>query len=401
MSIDTLTTERKPRIVILLGIRPDLIRASKVLNLLKSSDLLDTIFVWSGQHYSENLKDVFIQELGIPRPDIELNATGESDAELVASIIAKTYETLFEIKPDAAVFLGDTNTVMGSIAAAQLNIPIVHIEGCMRSYDWRMPEEKNRTVIDHIADVIYTYFDEYKEQGMLEGIQGNRIVVTQNLIVDVLNEHYTPNIEFFQQRGHTLLSDYKVDKNFILATCHRRENIDEFESLSRILKLFAALTLPIIFLAGYRTQRKLVEHSLILPENVHIKDPVGYYDMLSLMSICKAVVTDSGTVVEETAVIGIPSVQMRRSTERPQTYDCKSSVKFDPRIDEPAIVVEKLAQLQGTSWVHNFGDGNASHRIVDDLIERITNAKTISTHSREQYSIPTSRSYQPDGLDHN
>ena len=173
-------------VMLTLGIRPDLIRASRIIQLLKERDDVRFTLCWSGQHYSDNLKDVFIRDLDLPSPDIELGATGDNDAEVAASVIARLSPVLEQVRPDVAVFLGDTNTVMGAIAAGRLNIPIVHIEGLMRSYDWRMPEEKYRTVIDHLSDVIYTYFDEYKEQGVREGINPRNIVVIQNLIVDVL-----------------------------------------------------------------------------------------------------------------------------------------------------------------------------------------------------------------------
>lgn len=132
---------KKKRFVTVHGIRPDLIRCSLILNELRKTNEFEVIFIWSGQHYSDNLKDIFFRELGVAPPDIELNAGGETDAETVASIIAKLYPVLEDLRPEAVAFLGDTNTVMGCLAAAQLNIPIVHIEGCMRSYDWRMPEE--------------------------------------------------------------------------------------------------------------------------------------------------------------------------------------------------------------------------------------------------------------------
>lgn len=179
----------KKRLAIILGIRPDVIRASLVLNQIRVLDEFDVKFIWSGQHYSDNLKDVFFRELEVTPPDIEL-VKGGTDAEVVASVVSKLHPVLEELKPEAAVFLGDTNTVMGCLAAGQLNIPIVHIEGCMRSDDWRMPEEKYRGTIDHLADVIYTYFPEYKAQGVAEGLNPRSIVVVQNLIVDVLNKYY-------------------------------------------------------------------------------------------------------------------------------------------------------------------------------------------------------------------
>src|SRR6266566_28709 len=200
----------KKTIALILGIRPDVIRASLVINGLRALDDIDLRFIWSGQHYSDNLKDIFFRELNVAAPDLELGARGDTDAEVSADVIRLLYPVLEKMEPRAAVFLGDTNTVIGSIAAAQLNIPVVHIEGCMRAYDWRMPEEKYRTTIDHLSDVIYTYFPEYLDQAVAEGLNPRNIVVVQNLIVDVLEEYYfkrkdrydvMASNEFFAARG--------------------------------------------------------------------------------------------------------------------------------------------------------------------------------------------------------
>ena len=177
-------------LAIILGIRPDVIRASKILKLLKNQSDIEFDFIWSGQHYSENMKDTFFKQLNVPKPDFEFEINKGSDADIVSSTIKNLFNHFNDHKYKAAVFLGDTNTVMGSIAAAQHNIPIVHIEGCMRSYDWRMPEEKYRTVIDHLSDRIYAYLDSYKKQGLNEGISNKIIKVTGNPIVDIINENF-------------------------------------------------------------------------------------------------------------------------------------------------------------------------------------------------------------------
>ena len=173
---------------LILGIRPDVIRASKVIKLLHENSDIDFDFIWSGQHYSENMKDVFFNQLNVPVPDYEFNIDIKNDATTVSSIINETYTHLENHKYKAVMFLGDTNTVMGSIGVAQHNIPIIHIEGCMRSYDWRMPEEKYRKTIDHLSDRIYSYLPSYKKQGLNEGISENIIKVTGNPIVDILEE---------------------------------------------------------------------------------------------------------------------------------------------------------------------------------------------------------------------
>ena len=212
-----------------LGIRPDVIRASIMLRELRSRLGDDFKLIWSGQHYSDNLKDVFFRELDVAPPEIELNIKGETDSQLVASMIARLGEVFDDIKPSVAVVLGDTNTVTGTIAAGQLNIPIVHIEGCMRSYDWRMPEEKYRTTADHLSDYIYAYLDVYKSQGVAEGIPDSNIIVTGNPIVDVLQEYFlSGKLRMSQEQISELLGNkYKVaGENFYVMTCHRRENVE-------------------------------------------------------------------------------------------------------------------------------------------------------------------------------
>ena len=285
---------------------------------------------------------------------------------------------LEKIQPEAAVFLGDTNTVIGCLAAAQLNIPIVHIEGCMRSYDWRMPEEKYRSVIDHLSDVIYTYFPEYKQQGIDEGLNPNSIVLTTNLIVDILDKYYfqvrdkfnrIASTPFFNKRG--------IDKGeYYLMTCHRRENVHIRSSFEKVLELIGYTNRKVYFPASYRTQKVLKEYGLNLPPNVLMVDPIGYTEMLVLLTNSRGAITDSGTVVEETCVLQVPSLQIRKATERPQVYDARSSVKFDPSDSQKyefATVYKKLESLYGKTWEHNLGDGRASDRLVEDLQERLDN----------------------------
>ena len=392
----------KKRLAIVLGIRPDVIRASLILNSIRATKEFDVKFIWSGQHYSDNLKDVFFRELGVKPPDIELGAGGDTDAEISAAVISKLYPVLKEMQPEAAVFLGDTNTVMGCLAAAQLNIPIVHIEGCMRSYDWRMPEEKYRGTIDHLSDVIYTYFEEYKQQGVAEGLNPKGIVLVQNLIVDVLNAYYFAKKDFYDQLAtNEYFSQRGLERGqYYLMTCHRRENVHIRESFENILALLGATNRKIYFTASYRTQKVLEEYSLSLPENVIIVDPIGYQEMLALMVNSRGVITDSGTVVEETCVLQVPSLQIRKATERPQVYDAGSSVKFDPTQPDRYphdVIYRKLESLYGKTWEHNLGDGKASERIVNDLLDRLRN-NGFRMHKPEDYHLEIARSYREDGL---
>lgn len=391
-----------PRLAFVLGIRPDVIRVSLILERLRRYGDIDVTFIWSGQHYSDSLRGIFFRELGVQPAEIDLGCSGETDAAIVASVIERLYPVLERLRPAAVVFLGDTNTTTGALAAAQLNIPIVHIEGCMRSYDWRMPEEKYRTTIDHLSDVIYAYFDEYKAQGIREGLNGDNIVVVGNPIVDVLDRYYfarkdkfdaMATADFFASRG--------LERGrYYLMTCHRRESVHVGSSFANILRLIAAAPYPVYFPASYRTQRVMRDGGLTAPATTRIVDPIGYDEMLCLMVNARGVITDSGTVVEETCVLRVPSLQMRKSTERPQVYDVGSSVKFDPAAADrypPAEVFRKLESLVGTTWQHTLGDGRSSERIADDLRRRLIE-NDFARHRPEHYHLPIARSFREDGL---
>jgi len=379
-------------IAIILGIRPDVIRASKILKLLESSNNLTYDFIWSGQHYSENMKDVFFEQLNVPKPNVEFEIEKGNDAAIVSSVIKNTYNHLEKNKYKAVVFLGDTNTVMGSIAVAQHNIPIVHIEGCMRSYDWRMPEEKYRTTIDHLSDRIYAYLDGYKNQGLKEGISEQIIKVTGNPIVDIINE----NKNLFESGDQFLSQEISklIEKDeFLLATVHRRENVLEESSLKEIVNLINKTDKNVIFPMGYTTQMKMKEFNLSLNSNVYVCDPIGYLEFMHLLGRAEYVLSDSGTVVEEACILGTASIQLRFSTERPEVYDVKSSVKFDPseQHTDYESFISKVESLKNTKWEQPFGDGTASNKIVQDLVN-LSNTDSFKKHSPSDYPFDISNS---------
>lgn len=272
----------------------------------------------------------------------------------------------------------------------------------MRSYDWRMPEEKYRSTIDHLSDIIYTYFEEYKKQGVREGLNPKSIIVVQNLIVDVLNTYYFEKKDFYDKLS---ADDYFTSRGlergqYYLMTCHRRENVHIRESFENILSLIAAAGRKVYFPASYRTQKVIKKYRLRLPDNVIMVSPVGYQEMLVLMVNSRGVLTDSGTIVEEACVLGVPSVQIRKSTERPEVYDAHSSVKFDPGKAESYpfdFVYRKLENLYGKKWEHNLGDGNASERVARDLLDRLRN-DGFRMHKPQDYHLEIARSYREDNL---
>ena len=381
-------------LAIILGIRPDVIRASKIIKLLSENNNITFDFIWSGQHYSENMKDVFFKQLNVPEPDVEFEIDTTSDASTVSSVIKNTFSHLEKNSYKAVVFLGDTNTVMGSIGAAQQNVPIVHIEGCMRSYDWRMPEEKYRKTIDHLSDRIYAYLDSYKLQGLNEGISEDIIKVTGNPIVDIIQE----NQSIFESGYETLDSkvlNFTGEGEFLLATSHRRENILNLDSLNNIVNLFNSSDMKIVFPAGYKTQEMLESYDLKLNSNVLMIDPLGYLEFMYLLNKSTFVISDSGTVVEEACIMNVPSIQMRYSTERPEVYDVGASIKFDPssKITDFQGYIDKVVKLVDTKWEQPFGDGKASNNIVDDLLE-LSDSNSFHKHNKENYPFDISNSFK-------
>ena len=264
----------------------------------------------------------------------------------------------------------------------------------MRSYDWRMPEEKYRTTIDHLSDRIYAYLDSYKQQGLNEGISENVINVTGNPIVDIIND----NQKLFDTGGEHLddkILNFIKNDNFTLATSHRRENILDQKSLTNIVNLLNQSESKIVFPMGYKTQEMLKEFNLDLKSNVLVTDPIGYLEFMYLMKNSDYVISDSGTVVEEACIIGKPSIQMRHSTERPEVYDVGSSIKFDPseEIKDFEIYISKVNKLTSNEWKQPFGDGNSSEKIVNDLIE-LSSTDTFNKHNRNDYAYDVSNAFK-------
>lgn len=375
----------KPKVAFVLGIRPDLVRAAPLFAKFKDLAEFDVTFIWSGQHYSANLKDSFLNELAIPAPDIELQINTDNDISIVSSGVMQLGEYLFSNEHDCVMFLGDTNTVLLSLAPSILNIPIVHIEGCMRSFDINMPEERNRRMIDKISSRIYAYLPRYKSIGVLEGIPEDSIVTTGNLAVDAVQYFIGLNSwKNFENRALAWRNTIGVNDEYALMTCHRRENINSETSLRRILHLAAEQGCQVIFAAGYATQRKIHEFGISLPSNVIMTDPLEYSLFLPSLLSAKFVITDSGTVVEEGSILGVPSIQVRRSTERPEVYWSGSSIKFDPHKDGTLTFKNNFPE----KWNHGLGEGNAATLIIQDLNKWLINGmKPDGREVRSAYSI--------------
>jgi len=361
-------------LAVVIGSRPDVIRSSIILRKLRNHSDINLDLVWSGQHYDANLKDSFFKELNVGKPDTELDATG-SPCEQHWKLIKQLSEH-FEInRPDACVFLGDTNAVIGCIVPLKMGIPIVHIEAGMRSHDNRMPEERNRILIDRVSDVLYAYHHDYKCKLVQEGICPTKIVVTGNTIVDVLMEHLADITDSMDY----ILKEFKVKaKQYGIMTMHRDEHMKDPYMSGRILTEINEWAydneVPIILPLMPRL-RKLMEHkkfeaALNGPlENIIFTEPLGFFDFIALEGSALIEFTDSGTNQEMSALLETPCVVIRKSTERPETFDSGITVMTEDNIYKAAdYVIQQKFNLN-----FSLGGGNAADIIVDDLVDRLKN----------------------------
>ena len=319
----------KFKLLTLLGIRPDYIRMCKLIKLLDGyKDNFEHILVHSGQHYDPELFGNFLKEFDIRQPDIDLGIgltlkkRGVSNHAYQTALLGeRVYDLIEKIKPSAVMYLGDTNTVLSSITVARCGVPVIHLEAGGRSFDWRMPEEKNRIVIDHLSDALYSYLPRYKDVLVSEGIDAFRVKVIGNIIMDAVNDYEA------KADASKILEELKVkEKQFILVTLHREENISVKEilenKLSDILKFAKEEKLPIVFPVMPRTAAMVEKYELgrLLNNPQFIKTkPLGFFDFLKAEKTARLIVSDSGTVQEEALIMGTPCVIARRSTERPET----------------------------------------------------------------------------------
>lgn len=292
------------KIITCIGIRPDIIRLSQIIK--KLDNYFNNIIVDSGQHYDYNLNKIFYEQLEVRPPDYNLNVKSGTHAAQVAKLMIEFEKTLLIESPDFVIVLGDNNSSLGfSLATSKLNIPLIHIEAGMRSKNWIMPEEKNRVIIDHLADMNICYLPEHRENLIKEGINPRRCWVVGNPIIDVVRA-----VEPSSQQ----------ESPFYLVTCHRAENIEIKDNLLNVLtflgKLYEKTNVEIKFILMPKTNTMMEKFGLKFPNGIKSIPPQGFLEFLGMEKEAKLVLTDSGTVVEECAILGTPCMTIRESTER-------------------------------------------------------------------------------------
>jgi UDP-N-acetylglucosamine 2-epimerase (non-hydrolysing) len=351
------------KIAVVYGTRPEIIKLGPVVRLLgEAAKLINT-----GQHFDEELSRLIADEMGFREPSQGLTVGGATRGEQ----IARGLEGLLPLlkHQDAVIVQGDTNSALaGGLAANALEIPLFHVEAGLRSYDRRMPEEHNRVLVDHLADLCWAPTEGNVENLAAEGISASKVVLTGNTIVDALH-----SLRPAPEHVASLLQSRELSRRgFVLTTLHRPENVDDAVRLEKILRALAGLRFPVLFPMHPRTVSTIksagLEHLL---ESISVLPPVGYVDFLALMSAAALVVSDSGGVQEEVSVLKVPMVVLRRSTERPEVIGTFAQLTDDPAemvvlaetvITNATDVFDRLTDIPSP-----YGSGNAAKRIVDSM----------------------------------
>ncbi len=354
----------KLKVMVVVGTRPEIIRLSETIKAIDK--YFELVLVHTGQNYDYKLNKIFFEEFGLKDPDYYLDTPGKDLGETVGNIISKTYDVISEEKPDALLVLGDTNSCLAAYSAKRLKVPIFHMEAGNRCFDFNVPEEINRRVVDHISDVNLAYTENARRYLINEGIKNDFLYVTGS----PMNEVLTSNIDSIN--NSTVLNDMNLNKKkYFVVSAHREENIDidkNFNELMNSLNIVAkTYNMPIIFSTHPRTAKKIKEKGIKFNPLIKSLEPLGFFDYVALQKNAYCVLSDSGTIPEESAILNFPGVSLRNSTERPEALDAGSIVLGG--INERDIL--NSIELAVNSFdenkenpVLNYKDINVSEKVV-------------------------------------
>lgn len=353
------------KIVTIIGARPQFIKAAPFSKEFRKENT--EILVHTGQHYDENMSQIFFDELGIPKPDYNLNVGSASHAHQTAAMLTKIEDIIFDEKPDALLVYGDTNsTIAGSLAASKLNLPVFHIEAGLRSYNKKMPEEQNRVLTDHISTFLFcptnTAVDNLKKESIYEGVYQVGDIMYDAVLknIDIATEKYKCN-----WKECTGIQDVEIGK-YILATVHRAENTDDIDKLRIIFEALNSLSQTVIMPLHPRT-KKIVQKYQLLTDNIHIIEPVGYLLMLFLVKNASMIVTDSGGLQKEAYFLRTPCTTLRTETEWIETLNFDWNMLCDIEKLEIINKVTRNVSNLGENYSNSFGNGDTSEIICSIL----------------------------------
>jgi UDP-N-acetylglucosamine 2-epimerase (non-hydrolysing) len=339
----------------IVGTRPEIIRLSRVLAALDKH--CEHVLVHTGQNYDYELNEIFFQDLGVRKPDQFLNAAGSNAAETIGNIIITVDAALAQVQPDAVLILGDTNSCLAAIPAKRRKVPIFHMEAGNRCFDQRVPEETNRRIVDHVADINLTYSDIAREYLLREGLPPDRVIKTGSPMYEVLN-HYREGIEASDVLQRLGLSP----EQYFVVSAHREENIESSQNFERLVAILNAVAerfgVPVIVSTHPRTQKRIDAVGASFHPLVRLLKPMGFRDYNKLQVESRAVLSDSGTITEESSILNFPALNIREAHERPEGMEEASVMMV-------GLSVERM--LQGLSVLESQPRGtDRGLRLVAD-----------------------------------
>ena len=370
---------KKLKVMTVVGTRPEIIRLSRVM--AKLDEYCEHILVHTGQNYDFELNEIFFQDLGIRKPDHFLSAAGASGAETIGNVIIAVDKVLADVQPEALLVLGDTNSCMAVIPAKRRKIPTFHMEAGNRCFDMRVPEEINRRIVDHTADINLTYSTIARDYLLREGLPADRVVKTGSPMFEVLN-HFREGIEASDVLERLGLGEGK----FFVVSAHREENVDSDRNFLTLVDTLNAVAeqygYPVIVSTHPRTQKRVDAMGVQFHENVRLLKPLGFKDYNKLQLSAKAVLSDSGTISEEASILNFPALNIREAHERPEGMEETAAMMV-------GLSTERV--LQGLAILENQGRGDErSMRLVADYSMPNVAEKVVRIiHSYRDYVMQT------------
>ncbi|QBR13595.1 non-hydrolyzing UDP-N-acetylglucosamine 2-epimerase [Sphingobacterium sp. CZ-2] len=363
---------KKLKVMTVVGTRPEIIRLSRVLSALDASEAVEHIIVHTGQNYDYELNQIFFEDLGLRKPDYFLEAAGKTATETVGNILIKIDPLLEELKPEAFLVLGDTNSCLCAIPAKKRHIPIFHMEAGNRCFDQRVPEETNRKIVDHTADINLTYSDIAREYLLSEGLPADRIIKTGSPMFEVLT-HYLPEID-----ASNVLEKLNLEEGkFFVVSSHREENINSEKNFKGLMASLNAIAekygYPIIVSTHPRTKNMIDKMQIEMRPEIQFLKPLGFHDYNSLQKRSYAVLSDSGTISEESSILNFRALNIRQAHERPEAMEEASvmMVGLSPeRILQglTQVLQQKIGKERNFRPVADYSMPNVSEKVVRIII---------------------------------
>lgn len=359
---------KKLKILTVVGTRPEIIRLSRVLAVL--DEHCEHILIHTGQNYDYELNQIFFDDLGVRKPDYFLNSAVESTsaANTIGNLIISVDKVLADVEPDAMLVLGDTNSCLSVIPAKRRKIPIFHMEAGNRCFDMRVPEEINRRIVDHTADINLTYSTIARDYLLREGLHPDQIIKTGSPMYEVLH-YYLPQIE-----SSNILSKLKLEPNsYYVVSAHREENVESDHVFAKLVVILNALAkdnnLPVIVSTHPRTQKRIDALGIKFHPQVQLLKPLGFFDYVKLQMSAKAVLSDSGTINEESSILNFPALNLREAHERPEGMEEASVMMVGLEIDRVRQGLDILnSQLRGSErsmrLVADYSMPNVSDKVL-------------------------------------